>query len=385
MNNFMLRNPTKIIFGKGQISILTNEISPNKKILLTYGSGSIKKNGVYEQITTVLKGHAIIEFGGIEPNPKIEQLTPALTLIKENSIDFLLAAGGGSVIDGTKFIAAAANFEGDPWTIMSKDPSPIKTALPIGCILTLPAAGSEMNCGMVISKKASPDKLATGHDLLYPQFSILDPTVTYSLPPKQTANGIVDTFIHVIEQYLTYPVDALVQDRFAEGILLTLIELAPKVFADPHNYDFRANLMWCATCALNDLIGVGVPHDWTAHRLGHEITARFGLDHGESLAIILPSLLNIKREQKREKLLQYAERVWNIKFGTDDEKIDKAIFDTRDFFQTIGIKTRLRDYGINADGIPWLLQQLRDHGFTNLGEHGDINLHQSEQIYLGCL
>jgi len=385
MKNFTLHNPTKIIFGKGQIATLSNELSKDKKILLTYGLGSIKKNGVYDQIIKALNGYTIFEFGGIEPNPKLEQLVDAIPIIKKHNIDFLLAAGGGSVIDGTKFIAAAAYFEGDPWEIMTNDPSPIKSALPIGCVLTLPAAGSEMNCGMVISKKAYPDKLGSGHDLLYPKFSILDPTVTYDLPPKQIANGIVDTFVHVIEQYLTYPADAAIQDRFAEGILLTLIDIAPKVFADLHNYNFRANLMWSATCALNDLIGVGVPNDWATHRLGHEITARFGLDHAESLAIVLPSLLNVKREQKRGKLLQYSERVWNIKYGTDDEKIDKAIFHTKDFFQTIGVKTRFRDYGINADAVPDLLKQLEIHGLTSLGEHGDIDLKQSEQIYLGCL
>lgn len=385
MNNFILHNPTKIIFGKGQIATLPNHISKDKKILLTYGAGSIKKNGVYEQIITALKGYTVIEFGGIEPNPKLEQLMEAIPLIEKNNINFLLAAGGGSVIDGTKFIAAAADFKGDPWTIMTNDPSPITTALPLGCVLTLPAAGSEMNCGMVISKKTSSDKLASGHDFLYPQFSILDPTVTYDLPPKQTANGIVDAFVHVVEQYLTYPVDAPVQDRFAEGILLTLIELASKIFVNPHDYNLRANLMWCATWALNDHIGIGVPNDWATHRLGHEITARFGIDHGESLAIVLPSLLNIKRAQKREKLLQYATRVWNINIGTEDEKIAMAILNTEKFFANMGVKTKLRDYGISADAIPELLQQLKNHGLTALGEHADIDLRQSEQIYLGCL
>lgn len=385
MLDFTFYNPTKIIFGKNQIAKLTNEIPKNKRILLTYGHGSIKKNGVYDQVMSALKDHTVFEFGDIDPNPKYEQLLTALPIIKQNQIDFLLAVGGGSVIDGTKFIAAAANFSGDTWEIVKNDPSPISVALPFGCVLTLPATGSEMNCGSVVSKASSPDKLAFGHDLLYPQFSILDPTTTFSLPTKQIANGIVDTFVHVLEQYLTYPVNAALQDRVAEGILLTLIEEAPKVFADPYNYDVRANLMWCATCALNDFIGLGVPSDWASHRLGHEITARFGLDHGETLAIILPSLLNVKREQKRAKLLQYAKRIWNITQGSDDDKIDQAITKTREFFASTGIKTKLSDYGISADAIPELIKQLTQHNLTALGEHQDIDLTQSELIYRGCV
>jgi len=384
MFNFTFCNPTKIIFGKDQISSLATEIPRNKKILLTYGHGSIKKNGVYDQVKLALKDHVFFEFGGISPNPKYEQLLEALPIIKQNKIDFLLAVGGGSVVDGTKFIAAAVNFKGEPWELLENAKAPA-SALPIGCVLTLPATGSEMNCGSVISKTNSPDKLGFMHELLYPQFSILDPTTTFSLPPKQTANGIVDTFIHVTEQYLTYPVNAAIQDRVAEGILLTLIEEAPKVFADPNNYDVRANLMWCATCALNDFIGLGVPNDWATHWLGHEITARFGLDHGETLAIVLPSLLNVKREQKREKLLQYGERVWNITHGSDNEKIDKTIAKTREFFESIGIKTRFNDYNIDASLIPELIQQLQRHKMKAIGENQDIDLKQSELIYRGCV
>jgi NADP-dependent alcohol dehydrogenase len=375
MLNFTGNNPTKILFGKNQIANLVTEIPKNKRVLLTYGNGSIKKNGVYDQVKLALKNHMVFEFGGISPNPKYEQLLEALPIIKQNKVDFLLAVGGGSIIDGTKFIAAAVNFKGDPWDML-ENRRPPTTALPIGCVLTLPATGSEMNCGSVISKANSPDKLGVIHELLYPQFSILDPTVTFELPPKQTANGIVDTFAHVTEQYLTYPVNAAIQDRFAEGILLTLIEEAQKVFVDPHNYDVRANLMWCATCALNGFIGLGVPNDWAAHRLGHEITARFGLDHGETLAIVLPSLLNIKRK--------YGKRVWNITHGSDDEKIDQAVTKTREFFESIGIKTRFRDYNIDAALIPELIEQLRRHNLTALGEHQDIDLKQSELIYQGC-
>ncbi len=384
MLNFTLQNPTKILFGKNQIHHVAREIPLNKRILLTYGRGSIKSNGVYNQVIRALKNHTIFEFDGIEPNPKFEQLLQAIPIIKKNKIDFLLAVGGGSVIDGTKFIAAAAKYKGDPWNIVINDPSPIDTALPLGCVLTLPATGSEMNCGSVVSRSSSPDKLSFGHDLLYPKFSILDPTTTFSLPPKQTANGIIDTFIHVTEQYLTYPVGASLQDRQAESILLTLIEEAPKVFANPKNHSARANLMWCATWGLNDFIGVGVPNDWATHKLGHEITARFGLDHGESLAVVLPSLLNIKRNQKKEKILQYGKRIWNITKGSDNEKIDKAIMKTRMFFESLGTKTKLSAYGVSKAQVPLLIQQLKRHGLTALGEHGDINLKQSESIYRDC-
>ena len=259
MIDFTFYNPTKIIFGSNQIVNLANEIPSDKRILITYGHGSIKKNGIYNQVKLALKDREVFEFGGIDPNPKYEQLLEALPIIKQNGINFLLAVGGGSVIDGTKFIAAAADFKEDPWELLKFDPSEpmkmatINTALPIGCILTLPATGSEMNCGAVISRAS--DKFSFGHTLLYPQFSILDPTTTFSLPPKQAANGIIDTFVHVTEQYLTYPVNAAVQDRFAEGILLTLIEEAPKIFADSQDYDARANLMWSATCALSRFSG----------------------------------------------------------------------------------------------------------------------------------
>lgn len=383
MLNFTFHNPTKILFGKNQISNLTAEIPKNKIILMTYGYGSIKKNGVYDQVKLALKDHMVFEFSDISPNPKYEQLLEALPIIKQNKIDFLLAVGGGSVIDGTKFIAAAANFKGDTWE-MIKNSQSINSALPFGCVLTLPATGSEMNCGSVISRANSADKLGFMHNLLYPQFSVLDPTTTFSLPPKQTANGIVDAFVHVIEQYLTYPVNAAIQDRIAEGILLTLIEESQKVFADPNNYDVRANLMWCASCALNGFISAGVPSDWATHWLGHEITARFGLDHGETLAIVLPSLLNIKREQKHAKLLQYGKRVWNITQGSDNERINQVITKTQEFFESIGIKTRLKDYNIAASLIPELVKQLQKHGLTALGEHQDIDLKQSELIYLGC-
>lgn len=387
MLNFSFYNPTRVFFGKNQLFHIADQIPKDKKILLTYGKQSIKENSLYEKIKAVLEDRTVFEFGGIEGNPEYEHLIKALPLIKDKGIDYLLAVGGGSVIDGTKFLAAAAKFDGDPWEIVKIDPdspikfAPITSALPMACVLTLPATGSEMNCGAVISKNATRDKLCFGHEALYPQFSILDPTLTFTLPPHQTANGIIDTFVHVTEQYLTYPVHAAVQDRFAEGVLSTLIEEGPKVLKDPEDYKARANLMWAATCATNGFFNFGVPDDGATHYLGHELTALFNLDHAVTLAIILPTLLRVKREEKGDKLLQYAERVWKIHDGTDNEKIDRVIDKTRHFFESLGVKTRLNDYGIKASHIPELLSQLERHNLTVLGENQNIDLSQSELIY----
>jgi NADP-dependent alcohol dehydrogenase len=385
MYNFIFHNPTKLIFGKDTIKELSKEIPKEKHTLLLYGKGSIKTNGVYEQIKNALAGYKITEFPGISPNPKYELLMEAVKLIKQEKIDFLLAVGGGSVLDGTKFIAAAVNYRGnDPWEIVAHQ-APISEALPIGTVLTLPATGSEMNCGAVISKASTPDKLGFGHPLLYPKFSILDPTTTFSLPHEQTANGITDAFIHVTEQYLTYPCNTPLQDRMAEGILLTLLESAPKVFANPHDYAIRANLMLASTLALNDWLSAGTAGDWTTHSLGHELTAKFGLDHAKTLAIILPNLLEYKRQQKHAKLLQYAQRVWQINVGSDDAKITQAITKTREFFESLGIKTRLSQYGIDKTAIPEIVKQLERHACAKLGENGDITLEDSANILLMSL
>lgn len=379
MKDFEFYNPVRILFGKGKISELPNLIDKNKRILITFGGGSIKKFGVYDQVITSLEGYNIKEFGGIEPNPTFETCMKVVEFIKNNNIDFILAVGGGSVIDATKFISAAVNFEGDPWDILTKQ-AEVKTALPFGTVLTIPATGSEMNCGSVISRSDSPDKLAFMSEFVFPKFSILDPKITYTLPTNQTANGIIDAFVHVMEQYLTYSVNSPIQDRMAEGILLTLIEESPKVMKNPNDYETRANLKWAATVALNYWINVGVPQDWATHRIGHELTAKFGLDHGVTLAIILPSLMYVKQDKKRAKILQYADRVWNITSGSDDEKIKLVIEKTRDFFESLNVKTRLFDYGITENEIPDILSQLEKHGLTALGEHQDIDLETSKLI-----
>lgn len=379
MQNFTFHNPTRIVFGEHQISQLTKLVPADARILFTYGGGSIKKNGVYDQVVEALKDRPLFEFGGIEPNPRYETLMRAAATVKENHLDFLLAVGGGSVIDGTKFIAAAVEFDGEPWDILAKH-APVTSALPLGCVLTLPATGTESNGNSVITRASTQEKLSFGSPLVYPQFAVLDPTTTYSLPPRQMANGVVDAFVHIMEQYLTFPVDAKVQDRFAEGLLLTLIEEGPRSLEEPTNYTVRANVMWAATMALNGLIGVGVPQDWATHMIGHEITALHGLDHAQTLAIVLPAVMQHQRQQKRDKLLQYGRRVWNLQHTDEDQLIDAAIAATRQFFEQMGTPTRLRDYQIEAASIDKLVAQLQRHNLLKLGEHGDITLDASRRI-----
>ena len=385
MKNFSFYNPTKILFGEGRIKDIAGEIPKGSKILVTYGGGSVKRNGIFDEVKEALKGYEMMEFGGIEPNPTYETLMQCVEVVRKNKIDFLLAVGGGSVIDGTKFIVAAVPYEGEPWDIVKTYGKLIKRALPFGTVLTLPATGSEMNNGAVITHKASRTKLPFVHPLLYPRFSILDPTKTYTLPPGQIGNGVVDTFVHVTEQYLTYPTNGKVQDRFAEGLLLTLIEEGPKALAEPKNYNVRANLMWCATLGLNGLIGVGVPQDWATHMVGHELTALKGLDHAKTLAVVLPVMLDIRRKEKKEKLLQYAQRVWGINTGDDDERIDAAIRKTREFFESMQVPTRLCDYNIAADVIPDVIEQLKAHKMILLGEKMDVTPELVESILKKCL
>jgi NADP-dependent alcohol dehydrogenase len=309
----------------------------------------------------------------------------AVDQVRKDKIDFLLAVGGGSVIDGTKFVAAAVDFDGDPWEIMLAHGSNVKSAMPFGTVLTLPATGSEMNSGSVIMRKSTQSKLAFMSAHVFPQFSVLDPTRTYTLPRKQIANGVADAFVHIVEQYLTYPVHGMAQDRFAEGLLLTLIEVGPQALEMSEDYDTRANLMWVATLALNGLIGAGVPQDWATHMIGHEITALYGIDHARTLAIVLPSLLNVQRRHKGAKLLQYAQRVWNITEGSDDERIDLAIERTRQFFESLGIRTRLSDYDLGSEAIDAVVAQLKTHGMTTLGERQNISPEVSRAILDGAL
>ncbi|TXE20353.1 iron-containing alcohol dehydrogenase [Psychroserpens burtonensis] len=381
MNNFEFKNPTKIIFGKDTIKKLESEIPSDSKVLLLYGGGSIKKNGIYDQVKTALAKVDVIEFGGIPANPEYSVLMEALKVIKGEKITYLLAVGGGSVIDGTKFLSAAANYKGEtPWDILANN---IKTekGMPFGTVLTLPATGSEMNSGAVITRKETQEKLAMGGPGLFPEFSILDPQVITSIPERQLANGLTDAFTHVLEQYMTYPIGALLQDRFAESILQTLIEVAPKVLKDPTDYKAASNFMWSCTMALNGLIQKGVPTDWAVHAIGHELTALFGIDHARTLAVIAPSHYKFNFEAKKEKLAQYAERVWNITEGSIDDKAYAAIEKTEAFFRELGIDTKLSDYTQDYEGTAEkIAERFTDRGWMGLGEHQSLSPDKVEKI-----
>lgn len=385
MEQFDFYNPTRIIFGKETIGRLDELIPKNAHVMILFGGGSVVKTGTLAEVTSALRQREISQFGGIEPNPTYETLMKAVAQIREVKADFLLAVGGGSVLDGTKFIAAAVEYDAEPWEIMQTHGRVIKSAMPFGAVLTLPATGSEMNNGGVVTRAAIKAKLSFSHECVFPAFSILDPTKTYTLPVRQIANGVVDAFIHITEQYLTYPASGMVQDRFAEGLLQTLIEVGPKAIETPDDYNVRANLMWAATHALNGLISAGVPEDWATHMIGHEITALYGIDHARTLAMVLPSLLSIEKEHKKEKLLQYAERVWAITEGDDEQKIDQAIAKTRVFFESLGIHTSLADYQLGADDVEKIVAQLKEHGMTQLGERKAITLDVSRSILLHSL
>jgi len=377
MQNFVFHNPTLIQFGEGSIGKLSKLIPSEAKVLFIYGGGSIKVNGVYDQVIEQLKHFDYVEFSGIEANPEYQTAMQAIEIGRDNDSDFILAVGGGSVADAGKFIAAGIPFDSEPWDILCG--ARVSKALPIGCILTLPATGSESNTSAVVNRSELKQKKAFSSKFVQPQFAILDPTVTYTLPERQLINGVIDPFVHVVEQYLTYPVNAMVQDRFAESIMQNLIELGPCVF-EPNNYTNRANLMWNATQALNGLIGAGVPQDWSTHMIGHELTALYELDHAATLAIILPRLLTAKKQQKRDKLLQYAERVWHLDISNEDEAIQQAIESTETFFRSLGMKTRLSEYDIGDDAPELVMQGLIKNGYSKLGEHGDITPEDAADI-----
>jgi len=385
MNNFTFCNPVNIVLGKGSIAQLRKLTADSKKIMMTYGGGSIKKNGVYDQVVKALKGKDVIEFGGIEVNPFYETCMKAVDIARKQGVDFLLAVGGGSVLDATKFIAAAIVYEGDdPWQIMVTHGDIVKSAAPFGTVITLPATGSEMNYFSVISRKATQEKLAFANTAVYPRFSILDPEATYSLPKKQLRNGVVDAFAHVMEQYATYDVNTPLQDRQAEAICCTLVELADRIVSGENDYDTTASFMWCATSALNGVISCGVVQDWTTHMIGHELTAFFGVCHAESLAIVMPGLWQYAKEAKKQKLAQLAERVFNVTEGDIDAKADAAIKKTVEFFHSVDMPTKFSDYNITEADIKKVVDRFAERE-TVLGEHQNIRAPQIAEILKLCL
>lgn len=383
MTNFELYNPTNYIFGKGQIAKLSELIPANSKILLAYGGGSIFKNGVYDQVKSALSSVEMVEFGGIEPNPRYETLMKAVEIIRNEKITFILAVGGGSVIDGVKFISGAVNFEGNAIEILKKRIlfKDVSKVIPFGTVLTLPATGSEMNSGAVVTIEATQEKLTLGGSALFPKFSICDPTVVASLPKRQLENGVVDAFTHVMEQYLTYPHDALLQDRIAESILQTLLEIGPDVVQHPSDYKLASNFMWCATMALNGLIQKGVPSDWATHMIGHELTALYEIDHARTLAIIGPNLYRTMFETKKEKLAQYGERVWNVEGNSIEEKATQAIEKTVEFLHKMGMETKLSNYTTDYEKTAdFIVDRFEERGWKAMGEKQNITLEKVRQI-----
>ena len=378
MNNFIFHNPTKLVFGRGQIAQLSGLIPGSARLMVTFGGGSVKSNGVYDQVSAALKNHDYIEFWGIEPNPTVETLRKAITEARENKIDFLLAVGGGSVLDGTKLVAAGIVFDGDPWEIILKRDG--KDSIPYGSVLTLPATGSEMNRNSVISNKETKEKAAFISSR-YPDFSILDPEVTFSLPPYQIACGLTDTFVHVVEQYMTTTGQSRIMDRWAEGIMQTILEIAPMILENPRDYDLMADFMLSATLALNDIIRMGISQDWSTHMIGHELTALHGITHAESLAMVLPGTLRTLKKQKFAKLLQYSERVLGITGGTPDERIELAITRTEEFFRSLGLSTRISEAGIGVETVELIAGRFRKSGVA-YGENKNVTGDVARQILM---
>lgn len=387
MNNFELYNPVNYVFGKGQIEKLKDLVPADTKVLIAYGGGSIFKNGVYDQVKKALETqfskNQIVEFGGIEPNPRYETLMKAVAVVRKEKIGFILAVGGGSVIDGVKFISGAVNYEGDAADILRKKVlfKDVSKVVPFGTVLTLPATGSEMNSGAVVTIEESKEKLTLGGSALFPVFSVVDPTVITSLPKRQLQNGVIDAFTHVMEQYLTYPHDALLQDRISEGILQTLIEVGPDVVEDPTDYKLASNFVWCATMALNGLIQKGVPSDWATHMIGHELTALYEIDHARTLAIIGPNLYKVMFETKKEKLAQYGKRVWNISGNSTEEIAEKALEKTVDFLHKMGMKTKLSDNTDNYEKTAdFIVNRFEERGWKALGEKQNITPEKVREI-----
>lgn len=374
---FTYANPTQILFGQGQISSIQSSIQPTDRVLIIYGGGSIKRNGVYDQVLDALTGHEWVEFSGVEPNPTKETLDKAVDIVKQQGIDFILAVGGGSVIDGSKYVAAASKYDGDGWDILTGS-HPVTQATPIGAVLTLPATGSESNMGAVITKAETQDKLAFLSPFVQPKFAVMDPDVMKTLPEKQLVNGIVDAWVHVCEQYLTTNHGAMVQDGYAETLLRTLKKLGEE-FDSRDDDAWRANLMWSANQALNGLIGSGVPQDWATHMIGHELTALWGVDHARSLAIVQPSLLRNQMTHKRAKLEQMGTNVFGLESGAD--MAERTVDAIESFYQTMQVPTRLTEHGSDKqNAIDSVVNQLELHGMKALGENQAITLKESREI-----
>ena len=378
MFNFTFQNTTKLVFGRAQIAQLQTLIPKDKKVLITFGAGSVKRNGVYDQVKVALKDHQTVEFWGIEPNPAVETLRKAAQLGLDEKVDLVLAVGGGSVSDGTKLIAAAiATPEKDAWDIVKSGWA--DKQIPFATVMTLPATGSEMNNGAVISCHETKEKFSFRGD--YPTFSILDPETTYSLPPYQIACSLADIVVHCFEQYMTTPGQNRVLDRWAEGVIATAMEIAPLIKSDQRNYDVMSDYMFSATMALNNFIRMGITQDWSTHQIGHELTALCGLTHGESLSIVYPGTIDVLRNQKKEKLLQFGSRVLDIREGSEETRINRVIEKIEEFFKSLGLATRLSEKSIGVDVIEEIARRFNERG-VHLGEAKNVTGDVAREILM---
>ncbi|MGB0990340.1 MAG: iron-containing alcohol dehydrogenase [Halarcobacter sp.] len=370
---FSYHNPTAIEFGAGSIKTISDSINKDQKVLVVYGGGSIKKNGVYDQVIKALENHTFLEFSGVEPNPTVETMNKAVKIVKEENIDFILAVGGGSVIDGCKYLAAASLYDGDGWDFLDGT-AEVQKALPLGVVLTLAATGSESNHLTVVSKKETDEKRMYFSNHSYPQFAVMDPSVMATLSDRQLGNGLVDAFVHTSEQYITYPTTALVNDGYAETLFRGLVQLA-NTWEDRRTKPWLENLMHIANQALNFQIGAGVPQDWSTHLIGHELTAYYNLDHARSLAVVQPYLLEVMGEEKEAKIAQLGKNVFGIQ--NDNAGVIKAI---EEVYNKVGVPTKLSEYEIDDKVISNVQAALTKNGYTAIGENGTVTLDKVSTI-----
>ncbi|THF73724.1 iron-containing alcohol dehydrogenase [Cohnella fermenti] len=377
MNSFAFHNPTKIIFGEGTVSRLGKEASAyGSKALLVYGGGSIKRTGLHDKVLAQLQEHGIevFELPGIEPNPRLSTVRKGIDICRENDIPFVLAVGGGSVLDASKAIALGVPYEGSVWDFYEHKAT-AKAALPLGTVLTLSATGSEMNSASVITNWEERRKLGYLSPLAFPRFSILDPTLTYTVPRDQTAYGAVDMMTHVFEQYFNHTKDTPLQERLCESILKTIVENAPVAQENPNDYAARANLMLCGTYALNGgMISVGMDQDWASHDIEHELSAVYDIAHGAGLSIVYPNWMKYVYRERLDRFAQFAVRVWDIDPSgkTEEELALAGIQATRDFFRSLGAPSTLTEVGIGEDRIEEMAAKSVSFGplghFKKLGQ-----------------
>ncbi|QOY38194.1 iron-containing alcohol dehydrogenase [Anaerobacillus isosaccharinicus] len=379
MDNFIFQNPTKLIFGRDQIELLPKEVPQyGNRVLLVYGGGSIKRNGLYDAVLKQLSlcGAEVFELAGVEPNPRLTTVHKGVEICKKEKIEFILAVGGGSVLDCTKAIAAGAHYDGDVWDIVTKKHFPT-SALPFGTILTLAATGSEMNSGSVITNWETKEKYGWGSPLVFPKFSILDPINTFSVPKDHTVYGIVDMMTHVFEQYFHPTTNTPLQERMCEAVLLTVTEAAPKLLEDLENYELRETILYSGTIALNGFLQMGARGDWASHNIEHSISAVYDIPHAGGLAIIYPQWLRHVKDIGLRKLNQLAVRVWNVDPSnkTEQEIAEEGISKLEQFWQSLGAPSRLKDYNIDDSNV----DVMADKAMVN-GPFGNFKKLEKEDV-----